>query len=82
MADGTRIDRTIVASRKTATARPKPISCSAAIRPLANAANTATMITAAPVMIPPVVRRPYATASELSPLLSYSSRIRLNRNTW
>src|SRR3954468_12918718 len=82
IADGTRTDRTIVASKKTAIARPKPISCSAAIRPLANAPNPATMMTAPPVMIPPVVRRPYATASALSLVLSYSSRIRLSRNTW
>ena len=64
---GTRIDRTIVASMKTATARPNPICWSAVSRPAANPANTATMMIAAPVMIPPVVRRPYATASVLSP---------------
>ena len=58
MLDGTTIERIIVASRKTATARPKPISWSETSRPAANPANTATMITAAPVMIPAVVRSP------------------------
>jgi Luciferase-like monooxygenase len=31
---------------------------------------------------PPVVRSPYVTASALSRVLSYSSRIRVRRNTW
>ena len=58
MVAGTRIVRTIVASMKTATARPKPICCSGPSRPAANPVNTATMIRAAPVMIPAVVRSP------------------------
>ena len=37
--------------------------------PPANPAKTATMMIAAPVMIPPVVRNPYVTASALSPRL-------------
>ena len=82
MLEGTRIERTIVASMNTATASPKPICCSGTSRPAANAVNTATMMIAAPVMIPAVVRSPYATASVLSPVLSYSSRIRLSRKTW
>ena len=82
MPDGTRNVRTIVASRSTATARPKPICCSGPKRPDANPVNTTTMMMAAPVMMPAVVRRPYATASVLSCVLSYSSRIRVSRNTW
>jgi hypothetical protein len=66
MAAGTSTERTRVASISTATARPKPVCCSSTSWPAANPANTATMITAAPVMIPPVVRRPNDTASRLS----------------
>ena len=58
MAAGTSTERTRVASISTATARPNPVSCRNTSRPAANPANTATMINAAPVMIPPVVRRP------------------------
>ncbi len=68
--DGTSNVRTIVASRKTATASPNPICWNGASRTGANPPNTVTMISAAPVMIPAVVRRPYATDSVLSPVLS------------
>ena len=82
MLAGTSSTRTIVASMNTATARPNPICCSGPRRPDANPVNTHTMMSAAPVMMPAVVRRPYATASVLSCVLSYSSRIRDSRNTW
>ena len=57
-------------AKKTATARPNPICWSGERRPAANPPNTATMISAAPVMIPAVVRRPYATDPVLSPVRS------------
>src|SRR6266542_296987 len=57
IAAGTRTERTIVASISTAAPRPNP-------------PNTATMISAAPVMMPPVVRRPNDTAPRLSPVWS------------
>ena len=44
--------------------------------------NTATMISAAPVMMLPVERTPKATDSRLLPVRPYRSRIRLSRNTW
>ena len=50
-AAGTRTERTMVASRRTATARPKPICWNITSRPVAKPAKTATMISAAPVMI-------------------------------
>ncbi len=70
IAAGTRTERTIVASISTATPRPNPISCRNTSRPEANPPNTATMISAAPVMMPPVVRRPNDTAPRLSPVWS------------
>ena len=70
MLDGTSTERTIVASRKIATARPKPICCISTRLPAANAPNTATMISAAPVMIRAVACRPTATDSRFSPVWS------------
>jgi hypothetical protein len=63
MADGTMIVRTSVASRKMATASPKPICCSMTRRPEAKPAKTTTMITAAPVMMRAVEVSPTATDS-------------------
>ena len=40
------------------------------VLPDANAPKTATMISAAPVIMPAVSRSPYATASALSPVWS------------
>ena len=82
IADGTISVRTSVASSSTATARPKPICWNITRPPLAKPANTATMISAAPVMMPAVLPMPAATAAVLSPLRSYSSLMRLSRKTW
>ena len=78
---GTRMVLTRVASISTATARPNPISLNGTSRPAAKAANTVTMTSAAEVMVRAVLSRPRATASWLSPVRRYSSRIRLSRNT-
>ena len=59
-----------VASSSTATARPKPICWNITRSPAAKPPNTATMITAAPVMRPAVLRRPKATEAVLSPVSS------------
>src|SRR3972149_873925 len=67
---GTRTERMIVASMSTAAPRPKPVCCSITRSPIANPPNTATMISAAPVISRPVDRNPKATASVLSPVWS------------
>jgi len=82
MVAGTRIVRTIVASRKTETARPTPICWNIGIWPRAKPLNTATMMAAAPVMMFAVRRRPNATDSVLSWVSSNRSRIRLSRKMW
>jgi len=79
---GTRTERTMVASTRTAMARPKPICWSMTMSPRANPPNTATIISAAPVISRPVELRPKDTASVLSPVCLNRSRIRLSRNTW
>ena len=58
IAAGTSTMRTSVASSSTATARPKPICWNITRSPLAKPANTATMISAAPVMMPAVEPTP------------------------
>ena len=68
MLAGTITERMIVASMMTATPSPKPACCSGARSPLATPANTATMISAAPVMMLPVERTPNATDSRLLPV--------------
>ena len=70
MAAGTMIVRTMVASISTATARPKPICWNMTSSPVAMPPNTQTMIAAAPVMMPAVRPRPWATASRVSPVSS------------
>jgi len=70
MLAGTRTERITVASIRTATARPKPICWNMTSCPLANPANTAIMIRAAPVMILPVAWSPTATDSRLLPVKS------------
>ena len=55
---GRTTDRMIVASARSATATPKPICWNMTRSPDAKPANTATMISAAPVMIPAVVLSP------------------------
>ena len=54
MLAGTRTDRMIVASIRMATARPKPNCWNITSSPGAKPANTATMMSAAPVMMPAV----------------------------
>ncbi len=58
MLAGTSTMRMIVASRMTAIARPKPTCWKVTSSPEAMPAKTATMIRAAPVMMPAVLRRP------------------------
>ena len=58
MVAGTSTMRTMVASRNTATAKPNPICWFAIRSPDANPPNTATMMSAAPVMSPAVERSP------------------------
>ena len=58
MLDGTRTVRITVASRSSAPPTPKPICWKPTRSPVANPANTTTMISAAPVMIRPVALIP------------------------
>ena len=67
MKAGTRMPRTRVASIRTASAMVKPSALRKVMLDSAKAPNTATMIRAAPVMIPPVSPIPSATARVLSP---------------
>ena len=60
---GTRMQRTIVASTKIATARPSPNSCRPTMFPARNPENAAHMMTAAAVMIRPVRSSPWTTAA-------------------
>ncbi len=76
------IVRIRVASSSTATARPKPICWNITRSPAAKPANTATMISAAPVMMPAVAPTPSVTEAVLSPDLSQASLMRLSRKTW
>ena len=73
MLAGTSIERTRVASKNMATASPKPTCWFATVSPDAKPPNTATMMTAAPVISPAVDRTPYATASELFLVWLYRS---------
>jgi len=59
---------TIVASIRTAMAMPTPMLLIVIDSASANAANTVTMINAAPVMTPAVLASPSATDSVLSPV--------------
>ena len=74
--------RTSVASRKTATAMPRPMTRSTRRSPRTNAAKTQIMMAAADVMTRPVAASPSATASESPAPASHSSLIRETRNTW
>jgi len=62
--------RTMVASSKIAIPKPKPICCNPIREPVKHPQNTATMISAAPVIRRPVDRMPNATASVVSPVRS------------
>jgi 5'/3'-nucleotidase SurE len=79
--EGTSTSRTTVASTSTATARPSPMIFSATSGPKTKLPKTHTMIAAAAVMTRAVNANPSATAVALSPLRSYSSRMRDSRNT-
>ena len=82
MIDGTRTMRTMVASTKTATARPSPNTSSTRTGSLiTNDPKTHTMMAAAAVMSRPVLASPSATATVLTPRRRHSSRIRDSRNT-
>ena len=59
--------RTRVASTRMATPRPNPICWNITSWPAAKPANTATMMSAAPVIRRAVDVMPYATASRASP---------------
>ena len=63
---GTSRQRTIVASTKIATARPRPNSCRPTMLPATKPENAAHMMIAAAVMIRPVRSSPWATAVALS----------------
>ena len=62
---GSSTARTIVASSRTATARPMPISFMSRIGMSANTANAPTMTSAALETTPAVVMMPCATASSV-----------------
>ncbi len=82
IAAGTSTERTIVASTSSAIAIPKPICWNITSSPAAKPRKTATMISAAPVMIRPVEEMPKETASVVSRVREERSRMRLSRNTW
>ena len=75
-AAGSAIPRTIVASSRTATARPKPSSLLSANRIVAKIANTATITIAALVTVPAVAATPSAAASRAERPFRRASRIR------
>ena len=81
MVAGTSTMRTTVASMKIAVARPSPKSLMVVASPSTKLPNTVTMMSAAAVITLAVDASPSATASALSPVRSYSSRIRDSRNT-
>ena len=73
--------RTTVASTRIAVASPRPNSLIVVASPRMKLPNTVTMISAAAVITRAVDASPSATASALSPVRSYSSRMRESRNT-
>ena len=82
MALGSSTERINVASIGSAIPTPKPICWNIESCPLANPANAATMISAAPVMILAVVDIPKATACLVSGSRSWRSLILLSRSIW
>jgi hypothetical protein len=76
MLAGTSNARTTVASTTIAIAIATPMSLMKVIPDSENAPITTTSSSAAVVMMPPVRCRPVATASALSPVRTYRSRIR------
>lgn len=81
MAAGTSTSRTIVASIAIATALASPICWRLGTPALTNDRKTATMMSAALVIVAALVARPCATARVLSPLIAYRSRMRVSMNT-
>ena len=81
MVAGTSTMRTTVASTRTAVASPSPSIFSDGTGLATKLRKTATMMSAAEVTTRPVPASPRATASVLSPVRAYSSRIRDSRNT-
>ncbi len=71
-----------MASIRTATARPTPICFITCMDSVPKTANTPTMITAALVTTPAVLRMPWATAARVGRPRSYASLIRETTNTW
>lgn len=78
---GTSTMRTMVASMKTAMARPSPKVLMIGSSPSTKDRKIVTMMAAAAVITRAVAARPSATAVALSPERSYSSRTRDSRNT-
>ena len=78
---GTSKTRMMVASSATASAIPTPIDLIVIVSARAKAANTVTMINAAPVITPAVRASPSATAAALSPVRRYASWTRDRRST-
>ena len=82
MSAGTRTERMITASIRTAEARPRPKSLMIRSSPSMKEAKTVTMIAAAAVITRPVRARPRVTASDgVVASLSHSSWIRDIRKT-
>lgn len=81
MTAGTSTIRTMVASIRTAAARPSPICLTETFAPSMTDRNTTTMIAAAAVMTRAVLARPVLTAPVVSAVRTYSSRIADNRKT-
>ena len=82
IAAGSRIARTSVASIRTATARPTPISFMSTMQSVAKIEKTATITAAALVTVPAVAAIPSRTASSLLRPRSTPSRTRLRISTW
>ena len=81
MVAGTSTDRTIVASMRMPKNIATPISLMNVTDDVEKAPMTTMRRSAADVMMRPVRCSPVATASRLSPVLSYCSLIRDSRNT-
>ena len=78
---GTSTILTRVASMRMAAARPRPNILAKTSSPRTKDRNTVTMTAAPAVMTRADLASPSATASALSPVLSYSSLIRESRKT-
>ncbi len=78
---GTSTPRTSVASTRTASANPTPISLMKVTDEVAKARKMIAISAAAAETSRPVRSRPCATASRLSPVTTYSSLIRESRKT-